>query len=128
MGFISIIVENFKRKKPKKCEKNIFIIYSPKNEIIDEADTCTIDTEISIKLPKNTDSYLATKCEGQEIIKIIGWTNSKKRLWITLLSESYLNKYRIFKRGRLGYLVIEPNNHPIRLDAAAKQKKEKKRK
>ena len=79
MGFISIIVENFKRKKLKKCEKNIFIIYSPKNEIIDEADTCTIDTEISIKLPENTESYLATKCEGQEIIKIIGRTNGQKK-------------------------------------------------
>ena len=126
MGFISIIVENSRTKKSKKCEKNIFVIYSPKKEIIDEADTYLIDTEISIKLPENTDVYLLTKFEGQEIIKVIGLTNGKKRLWINLLNESYLNKYYINKHDVIGYLVFESNNRPIHLDYAKNKKNSKK--
>lgn len=126
MGFISIIVENSRTKKPKKCEKNIFVIYSPKKEIIDEADTYLIDTEISIKLPENTEVYLLTKFEGQEIIKVIGLTNGKKRLWINLLNESYLNKYYINKHDVIGYLVFESNNRPIHLDYAKNKKNSKK--
>ena len=126
MGFISIIVENSRTKKPNKCEKNIFVIYSPKKEIIDEADTYLIDTEISIKLPENTEVYLLTKFEGQEIIKVIGLTNGKKRLWINLLNESYLNKYYINKHDVIGYLVFESNNRPIHLDYAKNKKNSKK--
>ena len=125
MGFISIIVENSRTKKQKKCEKNIFVIYSPKKEIIDEADTCLIDTEISIKLPENTEVYLLTKSEGQEIIKIIRPTNGKKGLWLNLLNESYLNKYYINKRDVIGYLVFESNNTPIHLDYAKNKKNSK---
>ena len=59
----------------------------------------TIDTELSIKLLENSNAFLATKFEGQEIQKIIDPTNGKKRLWITLLNESYFEKYNI-KQGR----------------------------
>ena len=38
-----------------------------------------IDTELSIKLPENSSAFLATKFEGQEIQKIIGPTNGKKK-------------------------------------------------
>ena len=51
IGFVTILSENFKLKQPKRCEKNIFIIYSPEKETIEEANTLDIDTEPSIKLP-----------------------------------------------------------------------------
>ena len=76
--FVKILSENFKLKHPKKSEKNIFTIYSPKKDTIEKADTLTIDTELSIKLPENANAFLATKFEGQEIKKIIGPTNTKK--------------------------------------------------
>ena len=44
---------------------------------------------------KKNSTFLVTKFEDQEIIKINGQT--KKRLWITLLNESYLNNYQIKK-------------------------------
>ena len=53
VDFVRIISENFNLSKPKKNEKNIFTIYSPINASIKKADTLTIDTELSIKLPKN---------------------------------------------------------------------------
>ena len=80
----------------------------------------TIDTELSIKLPENSNAFLATKFDGKEIQKIIGPTNSKKRLWITLLNESYFEKYNINKGDVIGYLIIEPNN--IKVHNATKEK------
>ena len=97
-------------KNPKKNEKNIFIIYSPKKATIEKADTLTIDTELSIKLPENSTAFLATKFEGQEIQKFIGQNSTNKRLWITLLNESYFNEYQISKGDVIGYLIIEPDN------------------
>ena len=79
VGFVTILSEKFNLKMPKKSEKNIFTIYSPKKDLIEKADTLTIDTELSIKLPQNSSAFLATKFEGQEIIKIIGLTNTKKK-------------------------------------------------
>ena len=51
--------------------KNIFVLYSPRKETIKTADTLTINTELSIKLPENTSAHLITKFEGQEIQRII---------------------------------------------------------
>ena len=110
VAFVRIVSEKYNLKKPQKNEKNIFTIYSPQKAIIEEADTLSIDTELSIKLPGNSAAFVPTKFEGQEILKIIGPTNTKKRLWITLLNESYLNKYHINKGEVIGYLVIEPDN------------------
>ena len=70
----------------------------------------TIDTELSIKLPENSTAFLATKFEGQEIQKFIGQNSTNKRLWITLLNESYFNEYQISKGDVIGYLIIEPDN------------------
>ena len=80
VAFVRIISGNFNLKKPKKNEKNIFIIYSPKKATIEKADTLTIDTELSIKPPENSTAFLATKFEGQEIQKFIGQNSTKKRL------------------------------------------------
>ena len=118
--FVTILSENFKLKKPKKSEKNIFTIYSPKKDTIEKADTLTINTELSIKLPENSNAFLATKFEGQEIQKIIVSTNGKKRLWITLLNESYFEKYNINNGDVIGYRIIEPDN--IKVHYATKEK------
>ena len=63
--------------------------------MIKKADTLSIDTELSIKLPENSTAFLVTRFEDQEIIKINSPT--KKRLWITLLNESDLSNYQTKK-------------------------------
>ena len=118
--FVRIISENFNLKKPKKNEKNIFTIYSPKKGTIEKADTLTIDTELSIKLTENSTAFVATKFEGLEIQKIIGPNSCKKILWITLLNESYFSEYQINKEDVIGYLVIEPENIKAHYDAKEK--------
>ena len=64
---------------------------------------------------------MVTKFEGQEILKIIGPISTKKRLWITLLNESYLNKYYINKGDVIGYLIIEPDNIKTHYEEAKKK-------
>ena len=125
--FASIISEKHNFKKLKKNEKNIFTIYSPKKAIIEETDTLLIDTEISIKLPEISTAFLATKFEGQEILKIISPTHTKIGLWITLLNESYLSKYEIDKGDVIGYLIIESNNIKVHYEEAKKPSSQKKR-
>ena len=118
--FATILSEDFKLKQPKKSKKNIFTIYSPKKETIEKADTLAINTGLSIKVPESINVFLATKFEGQEIIKIIGPTTTRKRLWITLLNESYFEKYTINKGDVIGYLIIEPED--IKVHYATKEK------
>ena len=113
--FVRIISEKKNLKKPKRIEKNIFTIYSPKKETIKKAGTLSIDTELSINLPENSSAFLVTKFEDQEIKKING--PIKKRLWITLLNESYLNNYEIKKGDDIGYLIIEPSDIKIYYEA-----------
>ena len=72
VNFVRIISEKNNLKKPKRNEKNIFTIYSPKKETIKKADTLSIDTGLSIKLPENSTAFLVTKFEDQEIIKLTG--------------------------------------------------------
>ena len=120
--FASIISQKHNLKN-----QNIFTIYSPKQVIIEEADTLLVDTKISIKLPENSTAFLATKFEGQEILRIVGPTHTKKRLWITLLNESYLRKYQIDKGDVIGYLIIEPNNIKVHYEEAKKPSSQKKR-
>ena len=103
---------------PKKSKNNIFTIYSPKKASIERADTLTLDTELIIKLPENSRAFLATKFEGQKIQKIIG--PKKERLWITLLSESYFDKYKIKKGDIIGYLVVEPEDLKIHYETKEK--------
>ena len=124
MIFFSLISENCQLKQPKRSKNNIFTIYSPIKEVIEEADTFILDTEIWVKLPENANAFLATKFEGQEIQKIIGPTKGKKRLWISLLNESYLTKYQINKGDVIGYLIIEPSD--IKVHYVPKEKTSKK--
>ena len=111
MEFARLVSNNFNLKNPKKSEKNVFKIYLQRKATIERADMLTINTELSIKLPEDLRVFLATKFEGQNIVKITG--SGKKRLWITLLNESYFNKYHIKKGDLIAYLVIEPENLKI---------------
>ena len=127
MNSVKILIESFKLKKPLWCKNNIFILYSLKKQTIETANTLAVDTEVSVSLPENTNAFLATKFEGQEIQKIIGPTNGKKRLWITLLNESYFEPYIIEKGGVLGYLIIEPEDSEVKTcDASKKNARQKK--
>ena len=127
VAFVRIISEKFNLKKPQKNEKNVFTIYLPKKATIENADTLSLDTELLIKLPENSSAFVATKFEGQEILKIIGSTSTKKRLWITLLNESYLQKYQINKGDVIGYLIIEPENIKTHYEAKEKTSRQKKK-
>ena len=78
----------------------------------------TVDTEIKIVLPLNTNLYVTTKFKGQKIKEISGPQN--KRLRITLLNTSYFQKHVIEKGDIVGY-VLSPNSK-ISVQKHAKKK------
>ena len=64
MVFARLISKKSNLKQPKKSETNICTIYSPKKATIERADTLTLDTELSTKLPENSRAFSGTKFEG----------------------------------------------------------------
>ena len=106
-------------KQPKQFEGNIFTIYSPIKATVEKANTLTIDTELMLKLPEESKAFLTTKFTGQHIQNITGPV--KQRLWITLLNESYFEKYTIYKGDVVGYLVFEPDNLKVQHEVKEKQ-------
>ena len=122
----TLTITNRKIKKPYKSKENIFVIYSPKSYYINAADTKLLDTEILINLPENSIAYLTTKFRGQKIKEIIGRT--KERLWITLLNESYFEKYKIKKGDITGYLLFSPTNLYVNHEKTNEKTPNKKRK
>ena len=119
MVLAKLVSCNDKLKKPRKSEGNIFTIYSPKKATIEQADTVTIDTDLVLKLPEQAKAYLVTKFTGQDIKELAGPT--KQRLSITLLNESYFEKYTINKGNIVGYLAFEPDTLKVQYEAKEKQ-------
>ena len=122
----TLTITNRKIKKPYKSKENIFVIYSPKSYYINAADTKLLDTEILINLLENSIAYLTTKFRRQKIKEIIGRT--KERLWITLLNESYFEKYKIKKGHITGYLLFSPTNLYVNYEKTNEKTPNKKRK
>ena len=76
--FVKITSEKYNLKKPQNNEKNIFTLYSPKKAIIEKADTLSIDTELSIKLPENSSAFVATKLKVKKFLKLLVRPTPKK--------------------------------------------------
>ena len=107
-----IFITNSKVKTPTRSEKyNVLTIYSPRSTYIERADTLTIDTDLILHLPKDSTAHLVTKFQGQKIKTIVG--PKTERLWLTLLKESYFDKYKIKRRDTIGYLIIEAEDLKI---------------
>ena len=107
----TLVIKNTKLKEPSQTKNNILTLYSPRSTCIERADTLTIDTELILHLPKESTAHLVTKFQGQKIKAIVG--PKTERLWLTLLNESYFDKYKIKRRDIMGYLVIEPEDLKI---------------
>ena len=103
-----------KIKKPYRSKENILTIHSPKSYSIEIVNTISIDTGITINVPKKSIAYLTTKFKGQKIKEIDG--PKKQRLWLTHLNKSYFEKYKINKGDIIGYLVIKPSNLKIKYE------------
>ena len=119
MTLAKLISCNEKLKQLKQFEGNIFTIYSPKKATVEKVDTLTINTELMLTLPEESKTFLTIKFTGQHIQNITGPV--KQRLWITLLNESYFEKYTIDKGDIVGYLVFEPDNLKVQYEAKEKQ-------
>ena len=107
----TLSIKNNRLKKPTQSKANILTLYSPRSFYIEKAVTKTIDTEIILEIPEKATAFLISKFKGQKIQTIIG--RNIQRLWITLLNESYFDRYHIKRKDIIGYLIFEPNNLKI---------------
>ena len=107
----TLTIKNSKLKKPTHSKTNILILYSPRSFYIEKADTKAIDTEIVLDLPEKATAYLISKFKRQKIETIIG--PKIKRLWLTLLNESYFDIHQIKRKDIIRYLIFEPDNLKI---------------
>ena len=110
-------------KKPYRSRENILTIHSPKSCSIKIANTISIDTGITVNLPKNSTAHLTTKFKGQKIKEIKG--PKTERLWLTLLNESYFEKHKIKQGDIIGYLLISPSHLPIKYEKKTPDKTRK---
>ena len=66
--------DNRTLKNPKHFEKNIFLLYSPRNVTItmnyEPASNKKIDTEITAFLPRNSKGYITSKCRTNKNNKL----------------------------------------------------------
>ena len=107
----TLSIKNNRLKKPTQSKANILTLYSPRSFYIEKAVTKTIDTEIILEIPEKATAFLISKFKGQKIQTIIG--RNIQRLWITLLNESYFDRYHIKRKDIIEYLIFEPNNLKI---------------
>ena len=54
--------DNRTLKNPKHFEKNIFLLYSPRNITIEPVSNKKIETEITAFLPRNSKGCITSKC------------------------------------------------------------------
>ena len=114
----TLTFSKIKITNPYRSKENILTIHSPKSCSIKIANTISIDTGITISLPRKSTAHLTTKFKGQKIKEIVGPT--KQRLWLTLLNESYFEKHKINKGDIIGYLIITPSNLKIKYEKKRK--------
>ena len=98
----TLTIKNKKLKKASQSQNNILTLYAPRSACIKRADTLKIDTELILGLPENSTAHLVKKFQGQKIKTIVG--PKIERLWLTLLNESYFDKYKIKRRDITIYL------------------------
>ena len=79
LGFVKVLSENFKLKQLKKNQKEYFYNLFTKKDSIEKADTLTIDTGLSIKLPENVNAFLATKLKVKKFKKLLVHQTVKRR-------------------------------------------------
>ena len=103
-----------KIKKPYRSKENILTIHSPISCSTEIANTISIDTGLTINLSKKSTTHLTTKFKGQKLKEIEGPT--KQKLWLTLLNESYFEKYKINNGDIIGYLLITPSSLKIKYE------------
>ena len=56
-------------KKPTHINSNVFIPYAPTKITIEPASSHTIDTEVTVLLPDNSNGFVTSKFRGDEIHK-----------------------------------------------------------
>ena len=110
-------------KNPRHLERNVFILFSPRQFKIETATYKKIDTEVTAFLPTDSKGFLTSRFRGDEINVLF---HGKHRLRVEIVNKSFEDHIEI-KRGQLlDFLVVEPEN--LEFQHVPQKKKAKKKK
>ena len=110
-------------KNPRHLQRNVFILFSPRQIKIELASCRKIDTEVTAFLPTNSKGFLTSKFRGDEINEFF---HGKHRLWVAILNKSFEHHIEIKKGQPLGFFVAEPEN--LEFQHGSQKEKAKKKK
>ena len=115
--------DNKRVKNPRHLERNVFILFSPRQFKIETATYKKIDTEVTAFLPTDSKGFLTSRFRGEEINVLF---HGKHRLRVEIVNKSFEDHIEI-KRGQLlDFLVVEPEN--LEFQHVPQKKKAKKKK
>ena len=115
--------DNKRVKNPRHLERNVFILFSPRQFKIETATYKKIDTEVTAFLPTDSKGFLTSRFRGDEINVLF---HGKHRLRVEIVNKSFEDHIEI-KRGQLlDFLVVEPEN--LEFQHVPQKKKAKKKK
>ena len=73
-------------KNPRHLQRNVFMLYSPRQFKIEPTGCKKIDTEVTALLPTNSKGFLSSKFRGNEINELF---HGKHRLWVEIINKSF---------------------------------------
>ena len=104
---ITFVKDNKRVKNPRHLQRNVFMLYSPRQLKIELVRCRKIDTEVTAFLPTNSKAFLTSKFRRDEINELF---HGKHRVWIEIINKSFDDHIKIKKGQPLGFLVVEPEN------------------
>ena len=90
-------------KNPRHLQRNVFMLYSPRQFKIQPTSCRKIDTEVIAFLPTNSKGFLTSKFRGDKINDLF---HGKHRLWVEIIKKSFDDHIKIKKEQPLGFLVV----------------------
>ena len=94
-------------KSPRHLQRNVFMLFPPRQLKIELVRCRKIDTEVTAFLPTNSKAFLTSKFRGDEINELF---HGKHCVWVEIINKSFDDHIKIKKGQRLGFPVVEPEN------------------
>ena len=115
--------DNKKVKNPRHLQRNVFILFSPRQFRIEPGTCGKIDTEVTAFLPTNSKGLLTSRFRGDKINELF---HGKHCLWVEILNKSFEDHIETKKGQPLGFIFVEAEN--LKFQHVPQKKKAKKEK
>ena len=92
---ITFVKDNKRVKNSRHLQRNVFMLYSPRQLKIELVRCRKIDTEVTAFLPTNSKAFLTSKFRRDEINELF---HGKHRVWVEIINKSFDDHIKIKKK------------------------------